>query len=83
MRAPEALRSAIFTTFDETPPDWVCILQVILTSMEGHSVSVRAYAERWKVSKSKAHNLTLKAEAAAVELGILGLPSGTDSSEVA
>ena len=71
MRPPESLRGAVFSAFDETPPDWVCVAQALLIRMEGHRVTVRDFASRWKMSKSKAHGLLQQAQEAGVTMGLL------------
>lgn len=75
MRAPEKLRGAVLTEFDATPPDWVCTVQAIIMDLEGHSLSVRDFADRWKMSKSKAHRIVQIAKDPKVRVGLAGLGS--------
>lgn len=71
MRAPEALRDAVLTTFDKPQPDWVYVAQAMVLFAEGIRVSSREMAPRWGVSKSKAATLMQEARAAGCAWGVL------------
>ena len=71
MRAPEALRDAVLTTFDKPQPDWVYVTQAMVLFAEGIRVSSREMAPRWGVSKSKAATLMQEARAAGCAWGVL------------
>lgn len=71
MRAPEALRDAVLTTFDKPQPDWVYMTQAMVLFAEGIRVSSRDMAQRWGVSKSKAAILMQEARTAGCAWGVL------------
>ena len=80
MRAPEALRDAVLTTFDKPQPDWVYMTQAMVLFAEGIRVSSREMAHRWGVSKSKAATLMQEARTAGCAWGVLE-PAATPAEE--